>query len=231
MRCIIRVVIGVVLTVAVTSTADAAILSAVKLGGTTNVFTKLFPTPLGNPFGPPDTLEKDIFQLNVLFAFDEQVKIVLAAPLAVDRISDGLGGQQPGPGVLAAGTRVTSHYIFFDPKEWERALYEITFDSEVVGIATSTDNLRNSDFLGLPGLTYNTSPGNGNFFVITGLTGSDRADITGTHTVKVDLTRWSGNFLRVLTTVPEPTTFVIWSLLGLIGLGLGARRRRPRAAS
>ena len=239
MRRTIRIVIGVVLTVVTASTASAAIQSGVKTGGTADGFTKLGPTLLGScsNFFSPDRIESDNVRESgefsrQLLGFDEQANVVLAGDLNVDVLSDGMGGEA-GPGALAAGTLVCSHYIFFDPKDFAQAIFTITFDQEVAAIITSTENLFDSDFLGAPGITYNTSPGRpvGSPWLVTGLnTPTDSASITGTYTISVNLSRLSGSFLRVLTIrddpIPEPTTLVVWSLLIAIGVGFSPRRKR-----
>jgi hypothetical protein len=107
---------------------------------------------------------------------------------------------------------------------------------------TGTLNLFNSDAtdvlanpIGLPEVLYNTSGSPSRGVAAWALTGFDAntansARIVGGNMVEVTLGRESGNFLRVLT-VPEPTTLVVWSLLGVIGVGVGSRRRRRLARS
>lgn len=227
MTCIIRAAIGVVLSVVMASTASAAIQSGV---------TKLFPPPLGSSsdFFNPNTVEHDNVKetgvlSGVLLGFDEQENVMLPANLSVDVLSNGMGGEA-GSGVLAAGTKVCSHYIFFDPKNQSSVSATITFDQEVLAIITSTANLDTSDFLGVEGLTYNTTELPFPYLIGLGLESGDDASITGTHTIRVNLITASGDFLRVLTNcepiIPEPTAFVIWSFLGAIGMGIGLRRKR-----
>ncbi|MCH8922521.1 MAG: hypothetical protein IIA67_05165, partial [Planctomycetes bacterium] len=102
--------------------------------------------------GPPGAYEK------TFLGFDEQVEAIIGvgstpggAPLKVDLLADGMGGSA-GPGVLPAGGKVTSHYLFFDPKNDNGtaiAKFEITFDWPIVGVIYSTLNVFDSDYLGL----------------------------------------------------------------------------------
>jgi hypothetical protein len=51
-----------------------------------------------------------------------------------------------------AGTTVASHYIFFDPGTVQTIFGTVNFDSNVVGIITSTGHLAASDFLANTGV-------------------------------------------------------------------------------
>ena len=108
--------------------------TALAAGGT---FIKLT-VPLSNPFGPPNSVGNDTFQSPNLYEFDEDQNILLAAPLTVDV------GSSPIP----AGTIVASHYVFFDPGPSQHIIGTVNFDSIILGIITSTNNLAASDFLG-----------------------------------------------------------------------------------
>src|SRR5450432_547390 len=127
--------------------AAATIIDGSVTGGTARTdggtFVKLT-VPLLNLFGPPDSVGNDNFQSPNLFGFDENQNIILAAPLTTDV------GLNPIP----AGSIVASHYIFFDPGPSLQVIGTVDFDSNVLGIITSTVNLAASDFLANTGVNY-----------------------------------------------------------------------------
>lgn len=152
-----------------------------------------------------------------MFGFNEEQNVFLDSNLAVDILGVG------GAGTVAAGQTIASHYIFFDPSANRTIEGTITFDSDVVAIITSRDNLIASD--GLVNLTANyLSPS------LRGLEGGDIATISGTRTVFVDFFATSpGDYIRVLTQFSpaaalEPGTVVIIAL-GLAGIGFARRKR------
>lgn len=208
------------LTASLPATAD--IISGAVTGGTAQTaggtFIKLT-VPLANPFGAPDSVGNDNFQSPDLFGFDEDQNILLTAPLTVD----------VGSSPIAAGTVVASHYIFFDPGPTERVIGTVDFDSDILGIITSTGTLAASDFLANTGVNY-LNPSN------RGLEAGDSVTISGPQQILFDTTASSpGDYVRVLTafspggetspTVPEPSSVVLLGS-GLIALASSARRRR-----
>jgi len=197
---------------ATTISGDVTGGSALTSGGT---FVKLT-VPLTNPFGPPDSVGNDNFQSPNLFAFDEAQNVLLADPLAVD----------VGPSPIAAGTTVSSQYVFFDPGPSEDVIGVVNFDADILGIMTSTGSLAASDFLGNPGVNY-LNPG------LRGLEAGDSVTISGARQILFDTTASSpGDYVRVVTAfspsvetpVPEPAT------VALVGSGalLILRRRRSK---
>jgi hypothetical protein len=208
------------LTVPVTK---AEIVSGSVTGGTalTNggVFVKLT-TPLLNPFGVPNSVGDDNFQSPDLFGFDEAQNVLLAAPLTAD----------VGTSPIPAGTTVSSHYIFFDPGPTEQVIGTVTFDSDIIGIMTSTATLAASDFLAAPGVNYLGSTSRG-------LEAGDSVTISAANQILVDVVASSpGDYVRVLTvgtsesTVPEPTGLA-WLVAGiaLIATLLKPNRHRKEA--
>jgi len=184
--------------------------SAFTAGGT---FVKLI-VPLSNPFGPPNSVGNDTFQSPNLFGFDEDQNILLAAPLAVD-----VGSTIP------AGTVVASHYVFFDPGPTQEVIGTVDFDSNVLGIITSTGLLAASDILANTGVNY-LSPGD------RGLEAGDSATISGPRQILFDTTASSpGDYIRVITefspaaATPEPSAVI---LIGSAIAALGWRRRGLR---
>jgi hypothetical protein len=152
---------------------------AFTAGGT---FNKLTP-PLPNSYGDPDSVGKNNFQSSNLYGFDEVQSIVLSAPLVVDV------GSSPIP----AGTAVASHYIFFDPARPQNIQGTVDFDSVVLGIITSKDNLNDSDFLANTGVNYVSS-------ALRGLEGGDVMTIVPPNQITFKATAGSpGDYVRVVT--------------------------------
>lgn len=183
--------------------ASAVVVTGSVTGGTTpGTFQLIAPPPFvgGNDLGSPD-----------LFAWNEKQNVTLGAALATD-----LGG------VIAAGTRVASHGVAFDPDAPRLTVSaEVEFSRPILGILWSTGKLTATDaLLGAVGTAYN-SPG---------ARGLEIADRAGTSFVgKTLFLNWEalspGDNIRVITSVvPEPAT---WALLiaGFGLVGLSARRR------
>ena len=206
---------------------SATIVSGVVTGGSSfnngGVFVKL-----GVPFTestPDNTVGDNNFNDFNLYGFDESQNINLAADLTIDILADGIGGGS-GSGVISAGTIIASHYIFFDPASLRTQIGDITFDSNILGIITSSANLNDSDFLANTGVNY-LSPG------LRGLEGGDTVSITGLDTLSVNWSAGSpGDYIRVLTaTSPSavPVPAAVWLFgSGLVGL-VGVARRRKAA--
>jgi len=163
--------------------ALATVIGGAVVGGATGAkFIKLS-IPLPNPVGPPNSVGQDTFQLPNLYAFDEDQNIKLKSNLPTDV------GKNPIP----AGTVVASHYVFFDPGPSQLMLGTVDFDSRVVAIITSTDNLAASDFLANTGVHY-LNPG------ARGLEPGDSVTISGTNQITFDTQAGSpGDYVRVLT--------------------------------
>ncbi len=229
MRLILRVLVCLLLILCVGSKVNATIISGAVTflnPAGSGSFVKLTP-PLGNPFGPANSVGNDTFQDDNLYGFDEGQNIVLTANLNVDDLANGVGGGT-GAGILSAGTVVASHYVFFDPLGNTTQKGYVEFDSNILAVLSSTSNLANSDFLINTGVNY-LNP------VARGLEAGDDVIISGLKRIDVDWFASSpGDFIRVLTAhspgaVPEPTTLAIWVTLG--GLGLIAARRRAKHAA
>ena len=210
-------IIGALLLLATALPATATSTGGSVTGGTAltsgGVFVKLT-IPLANPFGLPDSVGNDNFQSPNLFEFDEDQNILLTSPLTVNV------GSSPIP----AGTIVASHYVFFDPGPSQRMIGTVNFDSDILGIITTTNDLTASDFLANTGVNY-LNPGN------RGLEAGDSVTISGPRQILFDTVASSpGDYVRVLTafspaaSTPEPGGLVLLGS-GLLAL-TGLRRRK-----
>jgi hypothetical protein len=216
----IRLAIAAALSCSLAVSASATIISGSVTGGSAQTaggtFIKLTP-PLANPFGPPDSVGNDNFQSPNLFGFDETQNVVLAAPLTVDV------GSSPIP----AGTKVSSHYIFFDPGPGLNVIGTVNFSADVLAIITSTTTLAASDFLADSSVNY-LNP------ALRGLEAGDSVTISGPRQILVDVFADSpGDYFRVLTlassttAVPEPASIAVLGF-GLVALAVKRNRARQR---
>lgn len=192
--------------------ASATIVSGAVTGGDTGgIFVKLSVPLTGST--PANTVGADNFQSPNLFGFDESQNILLGSALNMD-----IGA------AVAAGTQVASHYIFFDPLQTGHIIGTVDFDSDVLGIITSTGLLALSDVLANTGVNY-LNPG------LRGLEAGDSVTISGTRQITFDTFASSpGDYVRVITafspgaTVPEPASIAL-ALAALAGAGFARRRR------
>ncbi|MEM1203654.1 MAG: hypothetical protein AAGN66_10535 [Acidobacteriota bacterium] len=135
-------------------------------------------------------------------AFDERQCITLDRLLPVDAINDGTIPQPPVNFPIAAGTRVSCHFLHFDPNGSVGLGGDITFDSDIVGVIVADPTLDASDDVcGLPGTAYPTG---------TPVRGAEQpGDVVSidlaTRTVRVN---WfasdPGDQMRVITECTEP---------------------------
>jgi hypothetical protein len=133
---------------------------------------------------PPLNTGNDNQQVNELLGFDELQNVVLASDLVVDKPS----------GVIPAGTIVSSHYIIYDPPgSTTSILGTVIVDQNVVGVIYNTNNLNNSDYLGLLTTNY-LNPS------LRGFEAGDTATIEDANTVSFDLTAGTpGDYARIIT--------------------------------
>lgn len=168
---------------------------------------------------PDNTVGDDNFDSPNLFGFDEDQNITLAGPISVDILaSTGL------PGVLAAGTTVASHYVFFDPDGNGLIDGLVNFNSDILAVIFTRANLAGTDFLANTGVTY-LNPS------LRGLETGDVVSIFDADTLSF-ITKAStpGDYVRVLTEFSPPDVDVpAPAALALFGLGLTALGLRRKA--
>lgn len=196
------------------SQANATIIGGDVTAGVGSFVELTIPFTISNP---DNTVGNNTFQNNNLYAFNEGQNITITSALSVDDVGGGSAG------TLAAGTVVASHYVFFDPRQSRSQEGYVTFDSDIIGLVTSTGNLLDSDYLLNNGVTYQ-NPG------ARGLESNDDAWFSG-NTVYVDWRASTpGDYIRVLTAysptaaVSEPAGLLFFAA-GLLGLGLSRRKR------
>ncbi len=197
------------LALAFSTHATAAVVSGAITGGSASpgVFTILTP-----PFAVGNNNQS---ANNALFAYNEKQNVLLGSALTLD-----LGG------VIAAGTRIASHGVVFDPVASRSVIGSVTFDRPILGVIWLDSRLAATDaLLSLPLIT-NNNPGS------RGLEARDRPGTTfvgNTLFINDWVASSPGDNLRVITAaVPEPAT---WAMLiagfGMVGF---AARRRHRIA-
>jgi len=216
----LRQLVLIFLTAVISIPAYATIVSGEVTGGTSFDMGGEF-INLTVPFtesNPDNTVGDDTFQTPHLYGFDEGQNISVTSDINVDILADGMGGGI-GAGIIASGSTVASHYIFFDPVTFINQLGTVSFDSDIIAIITSSGNLSASDFLINTGVNY-LNPG------LRGLEGGDSVTISGLRSIAIDWTASTpGDYVRVLTdfspaaVVPVPAAAWLFAtfVFGLFG--------------
>lgn len=197
--------------------SHAAIISGEIVGGSVlnkgGMFVELKPVRLGK--GDLIEIGADSFDDPNLYGFNESQNVRSQAGITVDIGRD-----------IAMNELVASHYLAFDPIR-DRVQARITFDSRIIGVATSTQALDASDYLAATGVDYQNTRGRG-------LEGKDilYIDENDLFTLVLDLGAASpGDFVRVFTERSPSSPVPIPSGMPLFAAGiamLATVRRRTR---
>jgi hypothetical protein len=168
----------------------------------------------------------------------------LAAPVSVDNNGavGSYSGLSPGtPTILLPGTPFGTTYVQLNPgvnAVVHSGVATILFSSKIIGLALSAANLQATNIYGAPGTTYPSGPGNpdNNGGSVVGKTNQFFSITDGGKELQVALGANFDGFkeIRVFTannstTVPEPASLIVWSVLGTVITG-GAFWRRQRLA-
>lgn len=127
---------------------------------------------------------------------------------------------------LAKGTVVDVFYVIFDPAARTKKMGGVTFDVEILGIASTTGLLRKTDFLGKPGTDYGRFSNRG-FESVPGTSRRDDLMISASgFTLNYNIRANNpGDAVRVVVAhVPEPSTALMLAA-GCAGLARIGRRR------
>jgi hypothetical protein len=199
--------------------AHGAVISGNLNGGSVNgigSFVKLDPIAIGFSVG------NDNFNTKNLYAFDERQGATLTAALAANL----------GITNIPVGTRINSHFLFFDPLARETLQGNVIFDTPVIAAITLRPQLIGSNYLGNANVTYVTPAS----FGLEPGTDFVTLSSPNANSIRINfLTADSpGDHFRIITAapvaaVPEPAT---WALV-ILGFGLigGAIRQRNRQNS
>jgi hypothetical protein len=162
------------------------------------------PVPMGFQLGWDD------FNDSHVRGFDEVQGFVLSRRLRLNSGAD-----------IAAGTRISSHYISFDAPSRMSAVGSVQFDAPVLGLIWSNGRLAASDYLGLAQVVYQQPRARGIERV------TDAVSFQGRRVDFRFVTNSPGDSIRVITAgaVPEPASWMM--LIG--GFGLVGWRLRRRA--
>lgn len=161
--------------------------------------------------------------------FNERQGVLLTSALSVDNNS-----QIGNGGVVAAGTRVSSHMLFLNsPGGSLTRTATFTFDGTILGVMSDSGGLLEAASTALLGVTntteYPSASGNnsGGFvgFTARGLEGNDSYSVLGNQLTITMRVAQPGDWVRVVTVVPEPSGIGLFAL-GAIGLIGGLRTRR-----
>ena len=155
--------------------------------------------------------------------WNEVSTFTLTAPLAVNATVPGMYASVGSltPGVIPAGTVVSSHYLYSDPVGSGAGLYQgfMDFDQPVIGVIVLRPELNASDWVGAPGPVYADNVARGMEVV------SNEFFFLSVSTFRVGFqfnTTSATDDIRVITLVPAPGVAGICAGLGVFAL----RRRR-----
>lgn len=215
--------------------ANAVIVSGTLTGG--NIQT------LGGTFQVANLANIAVNTINSpdILGVNEAQKVTLGSAIRAINVDTPLGTTislaQIGANstLIGAGTKVSSHLIILDPTDGtgsRTATGSVTFNAKILGYIVHTANrdgatFTATNFLGAPGTTYgalhSSLEGGVDGFSIGG---------SGSKTLTFSFTsaRNVGDYVRVITGVPEPRSWAMM-LAGFGMVGFGMRRRRTAVAA
>ncbi|MEE8450440.1 MAG: hypothetical protein V3R99_00955 [Thermoguttaceae bacterium] len=217
MRCF-SITLALIGTLMVASLAEATIIGVAGPASSAGAFaSKIIPAPT-------DALDASVWNTGMQ-GFDEKQGVTTLAAYLTDS------------GSIALGTLVDSHMIFLNKQNGAPDLIHAavtwTFDGTILGVMS--DGPGALEAASTPELGYPTTNYPAAGFTARGLEGADTYSVSGaTLTVSMFVSQ-PGDWIRVVTErgtsgppdpIPEPTTLVIWSLLGTLGIIYGWRRRK-----
>ncbi|MFK8028394.1 MAG: PEP-CTERM sorting domain-containing protein [Gammaproteobacteria bacterium] len=197
------------------------------ISGTANNTGAMFINQSGTP---PATVGNNNFQTPDLYAFDELQNFELVSDLTVNLLPSSAAGQgTANAGTIAMGTSISSHYVFFDPRDSTSQIGTVLFDAPILGIITLTAQLSASDLLGNPAVTY-LNPG------LRGLESNDAASVTSLMNPNELTVDWRastpGDYIRVITAAsPVPVPAAFWLFGSALLATVGWSRRKGSSAS
>ncbi|ALG89509.1 MULTISPECIES: VPLPA-CTERM sorting domain-containing protein [Actibacterium] len=159
----------------------------------------------------PMTIGQDNFDTPDLYALNELQDYTLGVDLVIDG------------GVIGAGTKVSSHYVGFDPLFWSRQGGSVSFSGKILGVISTTDTLLASDFLGAPAVSYTAAWERGL---------EPNWDKYSISDKTVSVSWWAispGDYMRVITAAAVPVPAGGLLLVGALGSLAAVRRRRKSA--
>jgi hypothetical protein len=168
-------------------------------------------------------------------AWNEQSDYTLTSDLTVDITNPGLYDSNKDldkHSSIAAGTEISSEYLYFDPKHSGHVKATVDFGTDILGIIVysgddkSNDHLLASDYLIPSGVESSRVPtGHFNNRGLE-LSGPDSITLINATSLSLDLSASSpGDQIRVITAaqaVPEPSALAI---LGIGAFGIFLRKR------
>ncbi len=170
--------------------------------------------------------------------FEEKQDVTLGDPLSVDIGLSGIPGvymtgDAYAPGVIPAGTEVSSFFVHFDTPNVDHQSMQVVIqtDADILGVILTDSLLDDSDpILGAPGTTYPTGlalrgttsdPTEGNDKVVIGYPADNYAR---TLIITFDVENVLDQ-IRVITVVPEPSSAAL-AFVAMVALGGAVWRRR-----
>jgi hypothetical protein len=160
----------------------------------------------------PIHVGKNVLDSSNLYAVDEKQNQTLLTNLNI-----------AGGPLIAAGTRVSSHLVVFDPKTAQRAIGFVTFSAKILGVIITKAGWDSTNALfGAQNVMYFTHKN-------VGLEKGDSFSFAG-NTLNIDFRANNpGDHVRVITTATVPLPASAPLLLAALA-GLHALRRKRKTA-